>query len=57
MSAKGLKISNNETGSEMIIQKGEFKLNTADDAVHSKGNSTIINGNFEIRAGDDGVHA
>ena len=57
MSAKGLKISNNETGSEMIIQKGEFKLNTADDAVHSKGNLTIINGNFEIRAGDDGVHA
>jgi hypothetical protein len=52
MSAKGLKISNNETGSEMIIQKGEFKLNTADDAVHSKGNLTIINGNFEIRAGD-----
>jgi len=57
MSAKGLKISNNETGSEMILKKGEFKLNTADDAVHSKGNLSIIAGNFEIRTGDDGVHA
>jgi len=57
MSAKGLKISDNETGSEMIIKKGEFKLNTADDGVHSKGNLSIIAGNFEIRTGDDGVHA
>ena len=57
MSAKGFKISNNETGSEMIIKKGNFKLNTADDGIHSKGNLSIINGDFEIYAGDDGIHA
>ena len=57
MSAKGFKISNNETGSEMIIKKGNFKLNTADDGIHSKGYLSIINGDFEIYAGDDGIHA
>ena len=57
MSAKGFKISNNETGSEMIIKKGHFDLNTADDGIHSKGNLSIIDGDFEILSGDDGIHA
>ena len=57
MSAKGFKISNNETGSEIIIKKGIFDLNTADDGIHSKGNLTIINGDFDIYTGDDGIHA
>ena len=57
MSAKGFKISNNETGCEMIIKGGNFSLNTADDALHSNGNLTIINGIFEIYTGDDGIHS
>ena len=57
MSAKGFKVSNNETGCEMVIKNGNFTLNTADDAFHSNGNMTIINGVFEIYTGDDAVHA
>ena len=57
MSAKGFKISNNETGCEMVIKGGKFSLNTADDAFHSNGNLTIIGGIFEIYSGDDGINA
>ena len=57
MSAKGFKISNNETGCEMVIKGGNFSLNTADDAIHSNGNLTIIGGIFEIYSGDDGINA
>ena len=57
MSGKGFKISGNETGCEMIIKNGKFKLNTADDAFHSDGNLSIINGNFEIYSKDDGFHS
>ena len=57
MSAKGFKISNNETGCEMVIKGGNFYLNTADDAFHSNGNLTIIGGIFEIYSGDDGINA
>ena len=57
MSAKGFKLSNNETGCEIVIKNGNFKLNTPDDAFHSNGNLTVINGNFEIYSGDDGMHA
>lgn len=57
MSGKGFKISDNETGCEIIIKNGEFKLNTADDAFHSDGNLSVINGNFEIHSKDDGFHS
>ena len=36
---------------------GEFDLNTADDAFHSNGNMTLINGNYKIYSKDDGLHA
>lgn len=60
MSAKGLKCSTNEhpnATNEIIINGGEFHLNTSDDAVHSDYNITITKGNFEIITGDDGIHA
>ena len=57
MSGKGFKITDNETGCEMIIKNGKFKLNTADDAFHSDGNLSVINGKFEIYSKDDGFHS
>ena len=60
MSAKGLKCSTDEHANvtnELIINGGEFHLNTSDDAVHSDYNLTITKGIFEIITGDDGVHA
>ena len=47
-SAKGFKVSNNATGCEIRIYNGEFILNTADDAFHSNGNLTLINGSYHI---------
>ena len=57
MSAKGFKVSNNNTGCEIRIYDGEFDLNTADDAFHSNGNLTLINGKYKIYSKDDGLHA
>ena len=57
MSAKGFKVSNNATGSIIKVYNGIFNLNTADDAFHSNGNLTLINGNYQIYSGDDGIHA
>ena len=56
-SAKGFKISNNETGCEIRVYNGDFTLNTADDAFHSNSNLTLINGNYKIYSLDDGIHA
>ena len=56
-SAKGFKIKSNDTGCEMKVYDGEFKLNTADDAFHSNRDLTILRGKYEIYSGDDGVHA
>jgi hypothetical protein len=56
-SAKGFKIKSNDTGCEMKVYDGDFKLNTADDAFHSNRDLIILRGKYEIYAGDDGVHA
>ena len=60
MSAKGLKCSTNEhenVNNQLIINGGEFHLDTSDDSVHSDYNITITKGIFEIKSGDDAVHA
>ena len=57
MSAKGFKVSNNATGCLIKVYDGDFDLNTADDAFHSNGNMTLINGNYRIYSKDDGLHA
>ena len=57
MNAKGFKISNNETGCEIVIKDGNFSLNTPDSAFHSKGNMTITSGIFEIYSGKKGIHS
>ena len=59
-SAKGLKCSTDEhenIENILIINGGEFVLDTADDSIHSDFNLTITGGTFEISSGDDGVHA
>ena len=71
-SAKGLKAagsyivtsdSGTETEVELVeenelsITGGNFKINTADDAIHSDGDATITGGEFEISTGDDAIHA
>ncbi len=56
-SSKGFKLNNNETGCGIKIYKGEFIMNTADDAFHSKGDIIILSGKYEIYSKDDGISA
>lgn len=51
-SMKGLK----STG-DFTISGGTFKINSADDAVHSNAAAYIQGGTIDIATGDDGVHA
>ncbi len=52
VSAKGIK----STG-ELLINKGTFSIDSADDALHSNKNLTVNDGTFKIATGDDGLHA
>lgn len=51
-SAKALK-----AGSEVNISGGEFKIDSADDSVHSNGSIVVTGGNISAASGDDGMHA
>jgi len=50
-SMKGLK-----SGGDMQIAGGSFRINSADDAVHTNASMYIKDGNFEMATGDDGFH-
>lgn len=50
-SAKGIK-----SGKDILISDGVFKIDSADDSVHSNGTVEIKNGSFDISSGDDGMH-
>lgn len=52
VSMKGLKATNS-----IQITGGTFKIDSADDSIHSDVSITIGGGNFEIASGDDAVHA
>ena len=56
-SSKGFKVTNNETGCGITVHSGEFSLNTADDAFHSKRDIKILSGKYTIYAKDDGLSA
>ena len=56
-SSKGFKLTNNEEGCEIKIYSGDFNINTADDAFHSKRDMSILSGNFEINTKDDAFNA
>lgn len=51
-SIKGIKAA-----SALVINGGEFTIDSADDAVHSNDSITIGGGSFEIASGDDAFHA
>lgn len=52
ISMKGIKASNS-----ILINGGNFEINSADDAVHSDVSVTINGGVFTIASGDDAFHA
>ena len=51
-SMKGIKSANS-----LLISGGAFKIDSADDSVHSDVSVTINGGTFEIASGDDAIHA
>ncbi len=51
-SMKGIKATNS-----LLISGGTFKIDSADDSVHSDVSVTINGGAFEIASGDDAIHA
>lgn len=51
-SMKGIKATNS-----LLINGGTFKIDSADDSVHSDVSVTINGGTFEIASGDDAIHA
>ena len=56
-SAKGFKITGNETGCGLFIHSGDFKVNAADDAFRSNRDITILAGKFDISTKDDALCA
>lgn len=46
-----------KAGENLTVNGGIFKLDSADDALHSNGSVTVNDGTFTILTGDDGVHA
>jgi hypothetical protein len=52
ISEKGMK-----GGVSVVIAKGTFNINSADDAIHSNGSVTINGGTLTLSTGDDGIHA
>lgn len=51
-SYKGLKA----TG-EIVIDQGNFLINSADDSIHGNDSITINGGQYTLSSGDDGLHA
>ena len=52
VSMKGLKAANS-----ILISGGTFKIDSADDSIHSDVSVTINGGTFTIASGDDAIHA
>ena len=67
MSCKGIKASYNGEDEDTVdtstltqhvqISDGIFKLNTADDSIHTDAYITITGGDFDIATSDDGIHS
>ncbi len=52
VSQKGLK-----SEQEILINSGEFIIDTVDDSIHAAGDITIGNGTFTLTSGDDAIHS
>lgn len=46
-----------KAGTRIIIQDGNFTIDSQDDALHSNGTLATATAEFKIAAGDDGMHA
>jgi len=46
-----------KAGTNLVINGGNFNLDSAEDAIHSDKDATVNSGVFEILSGDDAVHA
>lgn len=56
-SSKETKVeSTHEDNYSLILNGGEYDLNSNSDAISSQGNVLIENGEFTISSGDDGIH-
>ena len=51
-SFKGIKASGT-----VLVENGNIKISSADDAIHSNDSICINGGNFDLSSGDDGIHA
>ena len=51
-SAKGIK-----SGGNIVVNKGTFTMDSADDAFYSGGNLGVSGGELSLKSGDDGLHA
>ncbi|MBQ9484123.1 MAG: carbohydrate-binding domain-containing protein [Ruminiclostridium sp.] len=51
-SAKGLKADG-----AVVINGGEFVIDSSDDAIHSNDSVTVTGGSLTLSSGDDGIHA
>ena len=52
VSVKGIKATGN-----LLVNGGDFSIDSADDALHSNANLTINGGTWKLASGDDGLHA
>lgn len=46
-----------KAGKKIVIQDGEFNIDSEDDGVHSNDSVAIATGTLNISTGDDGIHA
>lgn len=56
-SEDGTSIKGMKAAGDLVIAGGTFKIDSADDAVHSNASISVNGGTFEILSGDDGFHA
>ena len=50
-STKGVK-----AGGDLVLNGGNFAIDSADDALHSNGSVAVNGGEFQLFTGDDGIH-
>lgn len=46
-----------KAGGDLILHGGSFRIDSADDAIHSNANVAVIAGSYQIATGDDSFHA
>lgn len=52
VSTKGIK-----AGGQLVVNGGDFSIDSQDDALHANDSLTLNGGSFELATGDDGIHS